>query len=270
MDGLPVQCVGAWAKDKSHYITNYIEASHAARRDFLPPKGEGGGVFVDLFAGPGRKRVRESGEVIDGSPLIALSHGAAPFSDVVGCDIEAENAAALRARFQARGTRGQVVEGDSNKKIDEVITLIPPLGLNLALVDPFGLSGLKFATFRRLGSIKRMDLIVHFPTGDIKRNLARDPEGTGALLDEALGTARWRGRRRDETDASELVETFVEELAKLGYRGTGFFAPAIKNRTDVPLYHLVFASKNALGDKIWASVIRTDPSGQTSLPLEGI
>src|SRR5882762_5998726 len=30
-DGLPVQCVGPWTKDKHHYLRQYIEATRAVR-----------------------------------------------------------------------------------------------------------------------------------------------------------------------------------------------------------------------------------------------
>ena len=112
-----------------------------------------------------------------------------------------------------------------------------------------------------------MDLIIHFPTGDIKRNLAQSKK-TAAWLDEALGTPTWRGRQRDETDVNALVEVLVSQLQKLGYSGTRFCAPSIKNNVRVPLYHLVFASKHDRGDKIWASILRKDPSGQSSFPLD--
>jgi hypothetical protein len=61
-DGLPVQCVGIWAEDKHHYLQQYFEATWAVRKKFLPPDGRGGACFVDLFAGPGRVRVRDTGD----------------------------------------------------------------------------------------------------------------------------------------------------------------------------------------------------------------
>jgi len=258
--------VGAWAADKTHYLLNYINATKKVRAGFLPPPAaRGGAAFIDLFAGPGKKRIGTTGEIVSGSPLTALEHGDAPFTKVIACDIEAENVAALRARTASSG-RCVVIEGDCNLQIDEVLNAIPKNGLNMALIDPFGLKQLKFSTVSALGALQRMDLILHFPTGDIKRNLIQAPERTGMWLDDALGTTEWRRRQRDATDVNALVEVLVEQLRGLKYTGARFHAPAIKNTTKVPLYHLVFASKNPLGDKIWASIIRTEPSGQSSLP----
>lgn len=80
-DGLPAQCVGQWAAEKHYYLQHYIEATRSVRSAFLPPKGRGGSAFVDLFAGPGLVRVRESGEIREGSPMVAIRHKEAPFSD---------------------------------------------------------------------------------------------------------------------------------------------------------------------------------------------
>lgn len=39
----------------------------------------------------------------------------------------------------------------------------------------------------------------------------------------------------------------------------------VKNTKEVGLYVLILASKHSLGQKIWNSVIKKDPTGQTNL-----
>lgn len=248
-------------------MTNYIEATKAVRKRYLSPRGPGGAAFVDLFAGPGKKRIADTGEIVSGSPLIALEHAEAPFTTVVACDIERENVDALENRSNSFGGRCVVVRGNCNERIDAVLQKIPLYGLNLALVDPFGLKSLKFSTISKLGAFSRMDLIIHFPTGDIKRNV-REREESAEWLDEALGTRDWRKRQNVWTDVNVLVDVLVEQLKALGYSGKRLASPAIKNNEGVPMYHLVFASKHDKGDKIWASVTRTDRSGQGSLGFD--
>src|SRR5205823_1774001 len=104
------------------------------------------------------------------SPLIVLEHADAPFTRVILCDTDPENIAALRARTNANHTRTVILQGDCNAMIDEIMAHVPIHGLNFALIDPFGPTPLKWATIAKLGSMKRMDLIIHFPTGAIKRN----------------------------------------------------------------------------------------------------
>ena len=111
-----------------------------------------------------------------------------------------------------------------------------------------------------------MDLIIHFPTGDIKRNLVQDGK-TARWLDEALGTTVWRARLRNKTDVKTLVDVLMEQLRNLGYSGKQVGAQSIKNNEGVTLYHLVYASKHERGDKIWATILKNQPTGQTSFGL---
>lgn len=260
-DGLPAQCVGQWAADKHYYLHQYIEATRAVRAGFLAPKGRGGAAFIDLFSGPGVVRVRESGEIRDGSPLVAFRHAASPFSRLLLCDLDAANARALRVRTASEASRVVVVEGDCNESIDQITSGIPDHGLNIALVDPFALRALKFSTLERLAAFKRMDLVIHFPTADIKRNLAQN-ENTKQWLDEALGTTAWRSKMASSTDVAVLIDVLKEQLGGLGYQSRGVRSEPIKNNQNATLYYLVYASKSGRGDQIWQSVTKNKPSGQ--------
>ncbi len=266
-DGLPVQCVGEWAHhDKHTYLSRYIHATRQARQRYLVPGDHGppgGAGFIDLFGGPGKVRIRDSGEIHDGSPLIAVAHREAPFSKIVVCDLEPENAAALNSRTRAESARVEVVECDSNARAEELVQRLPRLGLNLALIDPFKLDPLRFTTIEHLARCPRMDLIVNFPTQDATRNIGRLLDKDNDVLAEALGTDSWRSRVRDPSAAAViLVNIFVEQLERLGYTGKRNRSISVKNSKNAELYRLVFASKNPLGDKIWDDITTTTSSGQ--------
>lgn len=259
-DGHVVQCVGEWAEgDKHGYLRSYIDATREARRKF---KHRG---FIDLFAGPGRVRVRETGEVCDGSPLIALAHEAAPFTRVILCDIAEANVAALRHRTAAFVGRVEIVQGDSNARARELATRLPP-GLNLALIDPFGLEPLRFETIRLLASMNKLDLFVNFPTSDLRRNhqLYRQPDNS--VVANALGIHDWRSRLGPGDIALQAANMFVESLERLGYTGArNQMIPVSRNGSE--LYRIIFASKHPLGDDIWQSIVRHAPTGQRGLPF---
>jgi three-Cys-motif partner protein len=264
-DGLPVQCVGSWAKEKHDYLFRYIEATRAARAKYLSQsRGEhkGGAAYIDLFAGPGRARVRGRGEEIDGSPLIAVRHVGAPFSQLVLCELDSQNAEALRLR--TLGREGvEVIEGDCHERIDDIVRLIPPQGLNFALIDPFSLDQLRFETIARLAAMTRMDLLIHFPTMDLKRNLT---QGAGPKLSKAIGSEHWQSRIRKPEDVTRAIDELRAELAKHGYTGAQVRSVPIMNTKGGVLYHLVFVSKHKLGDQIWNSLMRVGPTGQQTLP----
>lgn len=129
-DGMPAQCVGRWATEKHDLLRKLVEATAQARasydgtrpRDNFSP---GGTSYIELYAGPGRARVRETGRFIDGSPLVALNAAAAknPFTKSLLCDLAPANIAALRARTAQYGS--EVFEGDCNKRIADVVRSIP-------------------------------------------------------------------------------------------------------------------------------------------------
>lgn len=261
-DALAVQCVGPWAEDKHDYLRRYIEATKGPRSKFLKPSGNhpaGGACFIDLFAGPGRSRVRTSGKIISGSPLISLEHTGAPFTKVVLAEKDAENVAALSVRTDAHAGRVRIVPGDCNEKIEEILKEVPPHGLNIALIDPYGLRTLRFDTLQKLAALKRMDLVIHFPTMDIKRNFHQ----TSEFVTRFLGTDSWKQTVKKAEDAVKLVDILKKQLGAFSYEQEKVRTLPIMQSKNVVIYHLVYATKDPLGNKIWQSIAKTTAQGQT-------
>lgn len=258
LDGLPDQSVGAWSRRKHARLSEYLQATWAARANYLEPKGRGGAAFVDLFAGPGRVRVWDSPTTEEGSSLIALGHRPAPFTRVIMCELNADNARALRARTAA-DRRAIVIEGDCNERVGDVVDLVPPHGLNLAFFDPFGAKTFHWQTLERLAAVRRMDLLIHFPTLTIKRNLFNDtaPEFHQTVT-AMLGTDAWKQRVRKASEVHRLIDVLQERLSAVGYSERRVKTMQIVNDTNGVLYHLVFASKDPLGTKLWESISRHD------------
>lgn len=265
-DGLPVQCVGPWSQEKHEILGKYLAGSGGPRRGYLPPPiGRGGGAaFVDLFAGPGRARVRTSGRLVDGSPLIALKQPVG-FTRLVLCELDAENVSTLRTRTASARVPVTIVPGDCNEKVADVVAAIPKAGLNVALVDPYGLEGLRFETIARLAHFQRMDLVLFFPIGEIRRNLERYRARYTALLNRTLGSEDWQKAVRGTRDVFKLIPFFQRQLQGLGYSAEQVRTAEMKSDTNVPLYHLVFASKHPRGSAIWKSITKRTPAGQARL-----
>jgi three-Cys-motif partner protein len=265
-DGLPILGVGPWSAEKHDYLRRYIGATRAVRGRFLPPVGTGGSAFIDLFAGPGRAQVHDRNEIIDGSPMIAAGHRDAPFTHILLCEKDSACADALRQRLGG-DSRVQVFEGDCNDEIDRIAIATPLHGLNLALVDPFGLTPLHFATLAKLARFERMDIMLHFPTGDMTRNLHQYEN----QISRFLGTDAWKKKVARPRDVPKLIDVLGEQLEQFGYRKTDVRSapfhdqPVLKNTRNVQLYHLVLATKHERGEKIWRSVIRIEGSGQKRL-----
>jgi three-Cys-motif partner protein len=268
-DGLAVQCVHTWVAEKHDYLKRFIDASANPRRSYVTVgrvSNPAGAAFVDLFAGPGRARVQETGAFVDGSPLIALKHGKVPFSRVILVEQDPENIRALKDRV---GQSATVIPGDCNTVIDKVASIVPRDGLNLALIDPYNVSPLSFETIARLGRFARMDLLIHFPTSDIRRKFGKGQTmgpGWHEYIDRFLGTTAWRSEmNRAEEVPSKLIPILREQLTKLGYEGKAVRDVPIRADARNVLYHLVYASKHPLGSKIWDAIARIGPGGQRSL-----
>ncbi len=138
--------------------------------------------------------------------------------------------------------------------IDEVIGCVPTQGLNMALIDPYGLEPLRFETLRKLAQVPRMDLILHFPVSDMKRNI------TNVKKDEYQGFIdRFLGTHVDIAHLSEvprLIDVLRAQLKPFGYQQEQVRSVPIQNSTNALLYYLVYISKHPKGNEIWQSLTR--------------
>lgn len=232
-------------------------------------------VFIDLFCGPGRCRVRPQGDFDDGSPLIALREA---FTHYFLVDISPYCTDALEKRTSGMeavpGKVMKIIRADANECIDDLVHQIDAIGpetIGFAFVDPPGIQ-FDFGTLQRLSKCARMDLLINFPLGmnikrQLKHQLQKDPEDEVGF-DRYFGTNQWR----DLCDGSpsstrvigqRLLQLYEEQLRSLGYAYVGD-EHAVKNR-GVSLYMLVFASKDPCGKEFWEKVTKVDPSGQRKL-----
>ena len=275
-DGLPMRPAGEWAKVKLDYLIRYINVFETSMRQKWAIRN-----YIDLQAGPGKNRIRNTGEVILGSPLLALT-ATHPFTGYFFVDLQSESTQALTKRCSASPYFQQVNirTGDCNVLIDQLNTELKRNeghSLNLAFLDPEGLE-LKWSTVAKLASIQRMDLIINYPEGGLNRFLGRAVKSTGQTsVDAFFGSREWRTTYQEsqvQGDSSphwRLIEFYKSRLQALGYREVlrgdeVGDEPLIRNiEKRAPLYRLLFASKHPLGHKFWHAVTRRDVHGQQLL-----
>jgi hypothetical protein len=98
-DGLRREVVHAWSVEEKHArLRRYVDICRAVRRKFRRYGRPAG--YVDLYCGPGRARVEETGQVVDGSAVVAATEAQRhdPFSEVWVADADPVNLGACRAR----------------------------------------------------------------------------------------------------------------------------------------------------------------------------
>jgi len=273
-DGLPAQCVGFWASDKYFFLDRYLSATSEARRMFAD---KGNAVFIDLFCGPGKCIVRDEGREIDSGGFRAVNLKKVPFNECILSDIDAENIDSFKKRVTDE-RKCVFVQGDSNKTVKNTVAYLKTSKFNkyhFAYIDPFAPSGLKFDTLKELAQLQRMDMLIHFPIGAIKRNIEGWHDRTDTILDSFLGTTAWRDKIAEAIKHGQknvypvVLDIFKQQLKGIGYPEEGLklheSAVPVKNKKEVNLYVLVLAAKHKLAQKIWDSVIRIDPTGQRNL-----
>ncbi|MGH6877425.1 MAG: three-Cys-motif partner protein TcmP [Rhizomicrobium sp.] len=102
-DGLPVAEVGEWSPEKHDRLRRYVDISREVRKKFI--RGAGAS-YIDLYCGPGRSKIRETGRVIDGSPLVAAAkalESSTAFTRILIGVSDGASVAAASARLTAQG-----------------------------------------------------------------------------------------------------------------------------------------------------------------------
>lgn len=278
-DNLPVQCIGPWAEDKYYFLERYLNASCEARRKF---SDKGNAVFIDLFSGPGLCVVKNEQREISSGGLRAAKREEAAFNELYYFDIVTENANSLKKRLNSV-SNCSVQNGDANILVKTLVQRlnITPFKYHFAYIDPFGPDGLDFKTIKELAKLKRMDLLIHFPIGAIKRNIPNWIKNKDTILDRFMGTDAWRNRIAGKSGTSIygiLIDVYMQQLRSIGYPDdglrlasssssifSGLPVVSVKNTKEVDLYVLILAAKNKLAQKIWNSIIKRSPDGQKSL-----
>jgi three-Cys-motif partner protein len=227
--------------------------------------------YVDLFAGAGFARIRDSHELVLTSPLIAATLRY-PFTSLHLCDANRSYCDALSERLgRLPGPPVHTVTcGDCNALIDRVLQGIPSQSaLCVTFADPFGLH-LDFETVRRVADL-RSDLIVLMADNmDALRNWARYyNDNPSSSLDRFMGEPGWRDAlagRHGPTQARALREHYLTRLRTLGFQH--FAIERFRNSRGADIYSLVYASRHKLGLKFWRNAAGVDERGQRSFNFD--
>jgi three-Cys-motif partner protein len=261
-DGLYIPEVGEWSSDKHYYLMRYMDAFTTSMRDKWQ-----GLHYIDLFAGAGIERLRESKALEWGSPMLA-AQTRFPFTQLHLCEKSRTKFKALKARIGQVMAGTQLLHGDANESTDEIISEIPERTLSLAFLDPYGLH-LEFETLKKLSDV-RADLIIFFPDHlDALRNWEMHYlQDANSNLDRCLGAgADWRSTL-DATPHDSLAEVlrklYVQQIASLGYTEFEYRRIYAKGH---PLYVLIFCSRDPFAAGLWQRISNKESDNQRMLPF---
>lgn len=248
-DGLPLRCCHRGTFKKLDYLKYYLDIfSKAMKKKFANR------IYIDLFSGPGLCADRESGEIRDGSSLIALEL-ANPFTHYIFVDAMPKTLDILSQRcteiLDAKKVTSKVetLNLDGNDDIDKILSKSERDNcISVAFIDPNDL-GIHFSVLEKLAAIPSLDIIINFSISDLKRNLETYSDSEqNDKADKFFGCKDW------PKGELEWLSFYQEKLKSLGFVAVENYSEPkvkIKTKTGADIYYLIYASKNELGLKFW-------------------
>ena len=120
-DGLPYNDVGLWTEEKHRLVAYYAAQFSGAMKEKFQKR-----VYIELYAGAGYSRIRDTDRIIPGSPINALCLKD-PFDKYIFCEADADKREALQIRVQRHAQDADVtfVPGDCDANVDEIAGAIP-------------------------------------------------------------------------------------------------------------------------------------------------
>jgi three-Cys-motif partner protein len=259
-DGLYIPEVGNWADQKYKLVGGYCDIFTTGMKNLWDEL-----IYIDLFAGAGYAKIKDSNKIRMSSALIAMSVGH-KFDKYILCEEDEKCFLALQERVKKHYPDLNVVfiKGDTNDKIAEIIEAIPKhyLGksvLRFCFVDPFSLN-LKFSTIRGLANVGKVDFLILLALYmDANRNLSNYISDNSTKVDEFINDTSWREPFKTGRLPSKDFIKFLADKYDLNMKELSYLEPVKKHliRIDdirVPLYYLAFYSKHERGNDFYQKV----------------
>jgi three-Cys-motif partner protein len=268
-DGLQIPDVGAWAKEKYCLVQTYCSMF---TQSMQPPKWQSL-VYIDLFAGAGYAKIRETSEIVPTSALLSLGIQK-QFNRYIFCDIDCDNNAALQARVKRLFPEvdAHFICCDVNESVPEILSHIPKANrdfkvLAFCFVDPFKLDNLAFSTIEKL-STYFMDFLVLVPTDmDANRNVSPYTAPTNNVVAKFIGKNEWRDRwngTQKKQFGLFVLDEFSAHMQELKYKPQEDSVLIRNYQKNAPLYRLAFYSRHDIAKKFWKETKKYN-NPQTSL-----
>ena len=255
-DGLITPEVGPWAEHKYRLVWNYAKMFTSSMKGKWDSR-----IYIDIYSGAGRSKIRDSNTIVPASPLLALEipH---PFDKYIYCEGNHEKIKALKERVKRDypTANAHYIEGDITNQVKQVLDNIPGTGKLLAFcfIDPYRIKNFNFQIIRDL-STKFMDFMVLIPTYmDANRNEIQYSEESNISIEDFTGDNNWREKWNQVDPQIKKFGLFVADLFGKSMSQLGYIYDGPQSMVEIrfigrnlPLYHLAFFSRHRLGMKFW-------------------
>ena len=256
--------IGIWSEVKLAIVRDYASAYTRIMRSQQREIPGLCWIYVDAYAGPGYHLSKTTGDVVEGSPLIALNTNP-PFNEYHFIDTDPERAKLLRGYAGDRKDVFTYSEDCNQVLLKKVFprAQFKDYGRALCLLDPCNID-LTWEVIEAAGKSGSIEIFMNFMIMDINRNVLRKNPDKNVASKVAQMTRLWSddswldaGYDQVETlfdyavpvkvSNERFAEAFRERLRKkAGFR----FVPKpmpMKTRTNSVIYYLYFASQKESG-----------------------
>ncbi len=273
-DGLPIaEDVGEWASEKHERLRKYIDITRETRRKYTDPsrpaKYRGGATYIDLFCGPGRAKVRDTDEIIDGSPVVAWKasvDGKVPFSEMHIADLNPAFSDAAVKRIVRLGGPAIGYAGYAEDTAKQIVSRVNQYGLHFAFLDPYSLGGLSFEIIRTLATLKRIDILMHISVQDLQRNADRYTAEEFKTFD--VFAPGWRSKVNVNQSLSSIRTAILAHWQNL-IRSLGFLdmrsVELVRGSKNQRLYWLAFVSRSRIANYFWDEIRNVSGQGELGI-----
>ena len=251
--------IGIWSEVKlaiiKEYASAYATILDATRRDKIRGLRW---LYIDAYAGPGVHLSKRTGQMVEGSPLIALNTSP-PFSEYHFVDSDPKRAAQLR---KLTGERKDVFiySADCNEILLQKVfprAKYENYRRALCLLDPYNIN-LRWEVIEAAGEMGSIDVFLNFMIMDINRNVLRkNPDkaiqskveqltrlwGDETWIDVAYDTSGNLFGDPEKVSNERFEAAWRERLKKkAGFKFVSQPMP-MKTKTNSVIYYLYFASQ---------------------------
>jgi three-Cys-motif partner protein len=240
------RCVSLHSAAKSAYARRYAEIVGTAMGSKWRLW------WIELFAGPGRLYVRETGEFVPGSPIEAMRIRR-PFDGYVFADLSKPCAESLRRRI-GNTPSAHVLSGDANgvDVLDAIAGLVPRKALVVLYGDQEGLD-LRWDTVKFfIDRYPHLDLLLNLPTTGVVRAVAAGYDTkAAALLGHSAPRELFTG---SESKGASVRDWYHRRLAAEGFDKIEGRTVYLRGRRR-ELYDLLLASRHPLAPRFFNAAV---------------
>lgn len=224
-------------------------------------------VYLDVMAGPGLCKIKETGEEFPGSPFVALDYDFHKFI-LIEDDLQLANALKQRVARRPKSRYVDVIGKNWTEVLQEGRLRFSDGTLVVAFIDPTGISQVPMKAMLELTKSRHIDLLVTIQHSlGITWNVPQyvKSESGQTALDAFLDSRDWRRWKWKEPSefARMAIDAFSKRIGEERFIGTRH----ISVPQAQPLYRFTLFSRHRLAEKFWNEILKIDETGQRELQL---